>query len=96
MKKPALLFTGLVMTMLVLALAPMPYGYYLLLRVVACTYFVYMALSLQAVKTGNTVFIAWTLAAIYNPFLTVNLNREMWSIINVISAVVSFNLAKKL
>jgi len=79
--------------MLLWALNPNnPYGYYILLRWVCCGIFAYPAFqSLDKVKQG-WIWVLGITALVYNPILRVHLNREVWSIINVLTigiAVVS-------
>ncbi len=72
--------------MLLWALSPdNPYGYYIILRFVCCAVFAY--LTLQAIAQGKEGW-AWVLgvtAAVYNPFIRVALNRDMWSIVNLVT-----------
>lgn len=76
--------------MLLWALNPdNPYGYYVLLRFVCCAVFAY--LTVQAIRYQNERW-AWILgvvAAIYNPFIHLALNRELWSIVNIVTAVIA-------
>jgi hypothetical protein len=72
--------------MLLWALYPgNPYAYYILLRWVCCAVFAYLAFqSLEQGKIG-WVWIMGTTALIYNPILRVHLNRELWSVVNVVT-----------
>jgi len=72
--------------MLLWALYPEnPYGYYVLLRLVCCPIFAYLAIEAYAKeKAGWTWTLAIT-ALIYNPIIRIHLSREIWSIINVTS-----------
>ncbi len=69
--------------LLVLAVAPWPYGYYLVLRLVACAVTAYGAF--VAVKLANERW-AWTfglIALLFNPFLPIHLPRELWVILDL-------------
>ena len=71
------------MAALAVALLHMPYGYYMLLRLLVCGVCAY--LSGREADSGRTEW-AWILggcAVLYNPILPIHLNREMWSVINV-------------
>lgn len=83
--RPALLFTSIVIAMLLLALAKMPYGYYTVLKLTACIYFVYVALNLPRSTRSLSIFLSWGLAAAYNPVLRLPLGRETWSVVNVLT-----------
>jgi hypothetical protein len=65
------------------------YSYYILLRWVCCGIFAY--LTVEALKREKDGW-AWVLginAVIYNPIIRVHLNRDYWSVINVISIIVA-------
>lgn len=71
--------------MLLWALNPNPYDYYILLRWVCCGVFAY--LTYQAIERGKHGW-AWILgitSVLYNPIIRVHLNRDLWSIINIIT-----------
>lgn len=76
--------------MLLWALTPdNPYGYYILLRLVCCTLFAFLAL--QAVAQDKQC-LAWTLgitAAIYNPIIRVHFTREIWSVVNIVTIIIA-------
>jgi hypothetical protein len=65
-----------------------PYGYYVLLRLVCCGVFAFLA---YEAKSGDSEGWAWTLgilALLYNPVIRVHLTRELWSVINIATIVV--------
>lgn len=72
---------------LLLCLAPMPYGYFTLVRVLATVVFgLYAYRCFMAKKEGMTwVFV--TLALLFQPFAKVGLGRTIWNIIDVIVAI---------
>jgi hypothetical protein len=74
-----------------LALAPLPYGYYELLRMVSCPIFVYGAYLSHTVDRKFAVWIFGTLAVLYNPVVKVHSQREVWALINL--ATIAFLLA---
>lgn len=71
--------------LLLLALAPWPYGYYQFLRVAICGIGTLCGMHFIGQReTGRTIAIAmFGMAAIFNPFLPVHLNRELWSVFNI-------------
>ena len=75
--------------MLLVALAPLPYGYYTLLRIVVCAATGYLAWS-HASKLGLDawVFTLGGIAVLFNPIIPVHLEREVWAFIDVAAAVV--------
>ncbi|MDA7583896.1 hypothetical protein N8739_01470 [Luminiphilus sp.] len=81
MTKKQLMYLGI--GAVTFALLPLPYGYYMLLRVFMCGLLAYLAYS--AIEQGHTP-IAWLCgiaAVIYNPIVPAHLGREVWSIINI-------------
>jgi hypothetical protein len=64
--------------MLLIALAPLPYGYFMLLRLVVCGAAIWLAYTLLAGRkwTGpRWVFVA--IALLYNPVFRVHFEREL-------------------
>ena len=73
--------------MMLLCLAPMPYGYYMLVRFVAMVVFGVMAYRYYHEKNEK---LAWTfgiLALLFQPFAKVALGRLVWNIVDVMVAV---------
>ena len=72
--------------MLLLALAPLPYGYYTLLRLVVtgCAGFI----SYQSYEKKSKAWLAifGFIALLFNPIIPVHLDRETWAIIDMICA----------
>lgn len=72
--------------MLLWALNPNnPYAYYVLLRWVCCGIFAYLAFQAFEYKKQSWVWVLGITALLYNPIFRVHLNRELWSIINIIT-----------
>lgn len=76
----------IVSVMLLWALNPdNPYGYYILLHWVLCGAFIYLAFQALEREKEGWVWVLGITALVYNPIIRIHLNREMWSIINVIT-----------
>ena len=76
--------------LLFLALLPLPYGYYTLLRIVVCGAAAYLAFHEYGVRESVT---AWAiglgfLSVLFNPLIPVHLSREVWAPIDVVAALV--------
>ncbi len=72
---------------LLLCLAPMPYGYFILVRFIAMVGFGYMAF--QYFKQRKEV-LTWTfviLTLLFQPFAKIALGRTVWNIVDVIVAI---------
>lgn len=71
-------------TMLIIALARLPYGYYILLRFLVCGVNAYGAYS--AAGRLNKAEWAWAfgiIAVLFNPFIPIYLIRQVWAVIDV-------------
>lgn len=84
---PPRFYLLVLMAALLLAMLPLPYGYYQLLRVAACGLCAWsMAGAWQQGRQGAAG--AWgLLALIYNPLIPIHLAKEIWMIVNLASAV---------
>lgn len=71
-----------VAAMLFLALAPLPYAYYEILRVVVCGTFGYLAY--VAVQRGANFHVALfaITAIIFNPIIPIYFDRAIWAVID--------------
>ena len=73
--------------LMLFCLAPMPYGYYTLVRILATVVFgIYAYRSIIAKKEGLTLVFV-TLTLLFQPFVKVGLGRIIWNVIDVIVAI---------
>lgn len=73
--------------MLFLCLAPMPYGYYQLLRVVAMVVFIYFAGIEYKNKSEFLPYLFIGLAILFQPFYKIALGRTIWNIVDVVVGI---------
>jgi ABC-type xylose transport system permease subunit len=66
-----------------------PYGYYILLRWVCCGIFLFLLTKAVDLRVGGWAWVFGVMAGVYNPILRVHLNRDMWSVLNVITIIVT-------
>lgn len=79
-----------VIIMLLLALNPEnPYGYYIIMRVIVCAEYSYLCVLAIRAKETNWAWILGVLAFTYNPILPLHLNRGLWSVINILSILLT-------
>lgn len=73
--------------MLLLCLAPMPYGYYMMVRYVMLVAFAY--LSYDSFKQGRDGygFLFAALAVLFQPFVKIALGRLIWNVVDIVVAV---------
>lgn len=72
---------------LLLCLAPMPYGYYAFVRFVSMVAFGVMAYRYYTLNKVAWTIIFASLALLFQPFVKIVLGRTMWNIVDVIVAV---------
>lgn len=76
--------------MLIIALNPAnPYGYYILLRLVCCSAYVYLTLKSLELEKEGWPWVLGVTAIVYNPIIRIHLTRDIWVIINLISIGIS-------
>ena len=81
-------YLGLFITViLLLCLAPMPYGYFTLVRFIATVGFGYMAFQYFKQRKEVLTWTFVTLVLLFQPFAKVGLGRMVWNIVDVIVAV---------
>jgi len=73
-----LLFTGIL---------PLPYGYYTLLRIIACGVFTASAYITYSRHEKITPWIFLTLAIVFNPIITVHFQKDFWVVIDFLSGL---------
>lgn len=73
--------------LLLLCLAPMPYGYYELIRYLTTVFFVWMAYKYYEEEKCGLMITFVALAILFQPFIKIALGRLMWNIVDVIVAI---------
>lgn len=73
--------------LLLLCLAPMPYGYYQIVRFVAMIAFAIMAYQYYDKNAMSLAITFGGLALLFQPFIKVALGRTMWNVVDVVVAV---------
>ena len=71
--------------MLMLALLPMPFGYYTLLRVVVCAAAIHGAGLARRRDLDGWLWTMLVLAALFNPIWPVHLGRSVWFVLDGVS-----------
>lgn len=70
-----------------LCLAPMPYGFYSLVRFVAMIAFAIYAYNYHEKKNNKLAIVFLSLAILFQPLLPIYLGRTLWNIVDVIVAI---------
>lgn len=88
MQAKHLIIIELILTALMLGcLAPMPYGYFQLVRFAAVVGFLLLAWGYSQRKEPKHMIAALVLAALFQPFTPLSLGRFLWNIVDVIVAI---------
>ena len=77
----------LLSALLLLCLAPMPYGYYLLVRFIAMVLFVVFAYNYWIKDIKPLAITFGALALLFQPFIKIALGRAMWNVTDVVVAL---------
>jgi len=83
--KPAVIAS---IVLLVLAIFPWPYGYYTLLRLIVCLTAALLAWVSHKRQMVQWVWIMVFSAVVFNPVIVVHFGKELWAVIDLITAIV--------
>ena len=72
---------------LFLCLAPMPYGFYMLVRFFAMVMFGLMAYQYYQEKKENLMITFGALAVLFQPIIKIPLGRAVWNVVDVAVAI---------
>ena len=81
--------------LLVLAILPLPYGYYTFLRPVVCFTAVFLAWFSYKQQRVRWVWIMGLLALVFNPIIPLYFGREFWIFVDLVAAVIFAIFLKK-
>lgn len=73
--------------LLLVCLAPMPYGFYNLVRFVSFVAFAWMAFDYYKSKEESLSILFGILCLLFQPFAKIALGRTLWNIVDVIVAL---------
>jgi len=72
---------------LLMGVLPLPYGYYMVLRLIACSVFSWAAYILFMRNEELLPWVFVVLAIVFNPILIIHFPKEIWGTIDFCSAV---------
>ena len=79
---------AMMVALLIAVFCRMPYGYYTLLKVLCCAGFGYLAYKAHGKKLDAWMWTFGVVAILYNPFVKIHLGHEIWSIVNIVTAII--------
>jgi len=77
-----------------LGAAPLPYGYYMLLRIVATGVFVWAAFVAYDRKNQTLPWVYGLLAILFNPLIKIHLPKELWAVVDIAAGLFLFATKK--
>ena len=81
--------------MLLLAILPLPYGYYILLKLVVCFTALFLAWFSYKRKRIRWMWVMGFLALIFNPVIPLYFGREFWIFVDLITVLIFVIFLKK-
>ena len=72
---------------LLLCLAPLPYGFYVLVRFISFAIFAWFAIDSYKTKKESICFIFIILALLFQPFAKIALGRTIWNVVDILVAI---------
>ena len=72
---------------LLFCLVPMPYGYYMLIRIVSTILFFIFAGQYYVAKKEELAITFGALAFLFQPLIKISLGREVWNMVDVAVAI---------
>lgn len=85
--RPHLIPALIVAIMLLVAAAPLPYGYFQFLRWAVCGVAIFIAVKSYAWKQTWAIWLFGAVAVLFNPILPIDLTREIWRPIDLAGAL---------
>ena len=82
--------------MLIVAVAPLPYGYYMLLRLVATGVLAWSAYVAYERQYKILPWVLVLLAVLFNPVIKIHLPREIWAGIDIGAGIFLLAISSKL
>ncbi|SRR5690554_6867488 len=86
----------IISALLFLGAVPLPYGYYMLLRIAACGFFIWAAIITYEKKSQYLPWVFGLLALLFNPIIKTHLPKELWVAIDIASAIFILVVRQKL
>jgi len=80
--------------MLFLGAAPLPYGYYVILRMVACGVFAYATFVAFERKKKTLPWFFGFMALIFNPIIIIHFPKEVWAFVDIAAGILLLATAK--
>ncbi len=77
----------IVALLLFIGAAPLPYGYYMLLRLIVCGVFAWASFITYERKHETLPWVYGIVAILFNPLLKIHFPKEIWVLIDIATAI---------
>lgn len=81
---------------LLIGTAPLPYGFYMLLRLVACGTFIWASITAHSRKMRVLMWVFALTALLFNPVFKIHLQKHEWAVIDIAAGLLLLITAKRL
>ena len=82
--------------LLFLGAAPLPYGFYTLLRLLACGFFISAAVLTHQKNNKVLPWVFGLMALLFNPIIKIHFPKELWAAIDIASAIFILAIKSKI
>lgn len=82
--------------MLFVGTLPLPYGYYLLLRLVATGTFAWAAYAAYSKQYNILPWLFCVLTLLFNPIIKIHLPKELWAVVDVSAGILLLAVKRKI
>jgi len=82
--------------MLIVGAAPLPYGYYMVLRVVAAGVFAWAAYTANRREDESLTWTFGLLAVLFNPLIPIHLPKEAWIVVDLAAGILLISTRRKI
>jgi uncharacterized membrane protein len=82
--------------MLLLGVLPLPYGYYMLLRIVACGAFAYACFIAYRNQANALPWVYGLFAVVFNPIAPIRLDKGTWVLVDILAGATLLLTAKSI
>lgn len=80
--------------MLFVGAAPLPYGYYMLLRLVAFSVFAFAVYIAYEKKYKTLPWVYGFMALVFNPIIKIHFPKEIWAVVDIAAGILLLATAK--
>lgn len=81
---------------LVIGAFPLPYDYYMLLRIIVTGVFIWAAMIANEKNKASLTWLCVGVVLLFNPFIKVHLSSIVWGVIDILTAIFLISIREQL